>query len=566
MDKGGSGGGGFLPDSRAVVAGIAYTGAPAAPDPASAYNGDQLVIIKTDKTRFPNGDAWKCITCGMPTANGAAVSDISYPQPFPDGRRVLIGSQIVACDFALEDSRCTPAVTHTYPVVWSGGSIRELRVAPDGIHLSWNHLILGPLSATSDPTRATDLDEFAYYGRLAFNAEVKEYDLTKVNLLYGKDPAYNGFFVNVDPNDPAKLLYRQVGAIGELRGFNGDGTKFLGLATADSDNIDIFGTSLATGDSSQRLTANPAYTDPIAVSRDNKWTVAYENRYQDRMMYIAGLPGVPPITDVLPTTGAAAANYNAGNRRLFQPYLLDAYGERGAYQGQQINACPNPANINTPGSICDPTWGGQADPRWSPDGTMVAYGQNLEQAPDCGQAQVLGCPTSTEPGGRTWRFMLARFTSRQPLHPRQVSPGPDVVPWAMPWHEGDAMPTRGHIPGGHYTMLGKASGSAAVDVIEKPDKSGLEQVSATYTNYSDDGLNFLSGSESVTSGGGNAGTTTFIENLTLTGQHSGSKTTTPGGYTTTVLLAAAGDAKYVYAGSMTTCLDGKCYSPTPPLT
>src|SRR5439155_15242713 len=111
---------------------------------------------------------------GMSTANGPAVSDMSYPQPFPDGMRVLIGTTIVACDYPLEDVRCTPAVTHTYPVVWSGGSIRELRVAPDGVHLDWNHLVLPTAADPTHPTSATTLDEFAYYGRLAFNATAKE--------------------------------------------------------------------------------------------------------------------------------------------------------------------------------------------------------------------------------------------------------------------------------------------------------------------------------------------------------------------------------------------------------
>ncbi|KAK6221148.1 hypothetical protein QIS74_04877 [Colletotrichum tabaci] len=42
--------GGFLPDSRHIVAHVTYAGAPSAPDPASIYEGQQIVLIKTDGT------------------------------------------------------------------------------------------------------------------------------------------------------------------------------------------------------------------------------------------------------------------------------------------------------------------------------------------------------------------------------------------------------------------------------------------------------------------------------------------------------------------------------------
>ena len=40
----------------------------AAPDPASIYTGVQLILLKISGA-FPNGDQWKCITCGVPAVS-----------------------------------------------------------------------------------------------------------------------------------------------------------------------------------------------------------------------------------------------------------------------------------------------------------------------------------------------------------------------------------------------------------------------------------------------------------------------------------------------------------------
>ncbi|KAL3456410.1 hypothetical protein BJX64DRAFT_294093 [Aspergillus heterothallicus] len=60
--------GNFLPDNKHIIAMVTFAGAPEAPDLASIYTGVQLIMIKTDGQTFSNGDAWKCITCGIPKA------------------------------------------------------------------------------------------------------------------------------------------------------------------------------------------------------------------------------------------------------------------------------------------------------------------------------------------------------------------------------------------------------------------------------------------------------------------------------------------------------------------
>jgi hypothetical protein len=138
-------------DGRHVLLPIRFAGAPAAPDPASIYSGDQVIAIKTDGTTFKNGDAWKCVTCGVtdsfhanrqrpgPFGNGSVLVD--HPQPMHDGKRALIGTNIMDCGaHQIVSEGCTPQETKIYPIVphLQGAILRELRLHPDDVHIGFN--------------------------------------------------------------------------------------------------------------------------------------------------------------------------------------------------------------------------------------------------------------------------------------------------------------------------------------------------------------------------------------------------------------------------------------------
>lgn len=74
--------------------------------------------MKTDNTTFPNGDPWKCVTCGVPEANVIGRTDtLDHPHTFRDGRRLLAGNQIVTCGSALLSlDECTPKRTFIYQI------------------------------------------------------------------------------------------------------------------------------------------------------------------------------------------------------------------------------------------------------------------------------------------------------------------------------------------------------------------------------------------------------------------------------------------------------------------
>ncbi|MEU1182346.1 hypothetical protein ABZ464_32845 [Streptomyces sp. NPDC005820] len=472
---------------------MTFAGAPDAPDPAGVYSGTQLVLVKTDGMTFPGGDAWKCLTCGTPVANRQGMTDdTSYPQPFADGRRVLYGTNVVDCGpYRLASPACTPARVHVYPIRWNtsadgsgpGTPVRELRLHPDQVHLGFNSV-----SVTGGR-----LDQYGYFGRLRFDPAptageplAPRYELEKVTRLFDASPTAQP--VHVDPRDPSKLVFDpSLPGVGEFRGFSKDGREafYVGYPV-ESSNIDLMAVDLRTG-RVRRMTANPGYTDPVDASPDGRWIVALDTRGYDRMTFVSGMTGIPAITDLLSTSVVSSVRNN-GQRRFFQPYLIDRHGDRGAYQGRQLNYAKT-----------SPDWNAGADPRWSPDGTAVVYHERQVSAPSCGGANPLPCPVSTEPGARRTRLMIARLVERKPVHPLVVKRVSDTVPWGTPYVPGTAAPERPYPPQGTYLLRGKASGSARVDIVWDDAKTAVKTVSLRYKRYSDvGGAGFLDGSESVT--------------------------------------------------------------------
>jgi len=176
----------YMGDGKHVLLAIEFAGAPASSNPASIYNGPQVIAIKADGGRFPNGDPWKCIACGIPSAalTGANTSTpgtgilaasghekslvVDHPQAFPGDRKMIAGTNVVDCGaYKLTDKACTPDRLRIYPIRWNtsvdgsgpGGAMRELRLNLDGVHLMWNHM-----------NRTTgDIDQHGLVGRLVFN-------------------------------------------------------------------------------------------------------------------------------------------------------------------------------------------------------------------------------------------------------------------------------------------------------------------------------------------------------------------------------------------------------------
>ena len=241
----------YLWDGKHVVLPVVFDGAPA----GSPYTGAQVIAIKTTPgATFSNGDAWKCLTCGIPEANQVGRSAaVDHPQPFHDGKRILVGNNILDCgDHVVTDDACTPETTHIYPIRWNvtadgsgaGGSMRELRLSPDDTTLGWSHLTI----------KASGVEQFAFVGHLRFDPApttgtplVPRYELDDVTRLFSTDPADATF--RVDPKRPGEVIFNPLSPnMGELRGFTSDGKEVIGINNpAESNHVDVFATNLRTG-------------------------------------------------------------------------------------------------------------------------------------------------------------------------------------------------------------------------------------------------------------------------------------------------------------------------------
>ncbi|WYZ43706.1 hypothetical protein EsH8_VII_000142 [Colletotrichum jinshuiense] len=550
--------GDFTPDGNNVIVNVNFVGAPAAPDPASIYAGEQVILIKADGTNFTNGDPWKCLSCGVPAANAVALDpQRDYPHVFRSGDKALWGHNILDCGGELlESEACTPNKTYIYPIHWNtaadgsgkGGSPRELRLHPDDVHMGWS-------SFTNDG------GQFAYIGRLEFNADpvvgeplAPRYDLVDVNLLV--DPTRMNP-ITVNANGTELEIHDDAITVGELRGFSGNGDEVTYIGNpVESTNIDLFAVHLETG-AVRRITSHPEYADPMAFSADNDWFIAMDTRGTDRQMWMSGMRGIPPLIDLVAVT-VASSTRNNGPRRFFQPILIDRYGDRGDYYGQQINAA---AGDGGNGAINDPNWNGRADPAFSLDGTKITYWQALVVSPSCGNSNPLPCPKSTAQGGREYRVMLAHRTSHKPTSPAPVYKIPDTIPWATPFPPGATVPAQFTVKPGNYTLRGKVSGVADVSITpDSTSVSGLGSVSVNYSDYSDDGDHVLNGHEDVTVKillpNFWTNQVDWVSDIVQTGVVNATKKTGPGGFH---LVIDAELNIFNANGTLTTVIDGVEY-------
>ncbi|MET7477019.1 hypothetical protein ABZT17_21980 [Streptomyces sp. NPDC005648] len=536
-------------DPKYVLLGITYAGAPDS-GPASVYTGNQVLVVRTDGTTFPNGEAWKCLTCGVSYSSDIDTSQFVYPpaNELPDRRRVLVSNGILECgphgaDYSVTDPRCTPANTRVTPIYWNDKPLftrdaaginngREWRLSPDGVHLVWDVLDFRALT------------EIPYVGRLAYDDQNRRYHLINVSVLASSAPAYQPLVVE----HGNRLRFQHAGMIGEPRGFTADGRAVLGIQSLNSDSMDAWATDLATG-SSRPMTRQAHYTDPMAASPDGKWLLAEEVNGSGRLDFISGMPGIPPLTSQLSTSPYISGIRNNGNRRFFSPWLVDTTTGRGF----RINA----------GS--DPNWNIAADPAWLADSTAVVYTENLA----CGANPTPHpCADSTEPGGRNSRLMIARFPGLKPSKPVSPAPVSDRT-WGVPYTPGQNPPKAAPVPTGTYTLRGKEGGSATVRITNNGAGDQTLSIGVTYDGYSDDGTNIINGTEKVervsdTALGCTPGTAsalacvTWTEDLTLTGRHTGTKRTGPEGFTLGPSVMLANNFQAV--GTLTTTIDGTTYT------
>jgi hypothetical protein len=183
------------------------------------------------------------------------------------------------------------------------------------------------------------------------------------------------------------------------------------------------------------------------------------------------------------------------------------------------------------------------------------YFQYLAISPACGGSNPLPCEKSPYADGRQERVMIAHLTSREPLPETVIEPISDTVPWGLKYVPGMVIPDRPAPAAGQYTLYGNSGGFANVSIARDNTNTTIKTVTATYHNFSNDGVNFVNGYENVTSTslGLTSAEYDWYSNITSTGASNGTKFTSPAGFHASIdVLTNFFEAN----GTLTTTIDG----------
>lgn len=406
----------------------------------------------------PDGSDFRCLTCAT-AAPGAP--PLLKPIPFSDGARVLlrVGNQtpISAADHAVLE--CAPSVLDCATAVLvpieppsaSDANVvqdqREFRPAPDGSHVGFTQ-VRGDGGGSATTTAIVGRLERAADRYLVLDAHV----VSTLGELKQFTPDQQGVIVAAFSQNP------------------------FGAANPDDVRID-----LATGAVS-RITAQPDYDEPVEISPDGEWLAVGSGRGGAFFSVFSQVPR-PGIVNV--GLEAVTAFFFVNHRdQLLEPWIIDRYGERGDYVGQQVNPESSAAG-----------WDARTIMNWHPDGTRLTYWEG---------ATTAGVVPST-------RLVVATLSSRTPV---ATSILPQPIP-PLEW----APVLAGFVPPAIVpaSRPGAVSGVASVSYTA----GSPQHLTVVYDDFSDDGRAIVDGTESVVWTSGLAGEMTYDAAVTLRGCRQG---------------------------------------------
>lgn len=295
---------------------------------------------------------------------------------------------------------------------------------------------------------------------------------------------------------------RVVSAVGELKQFTPDQRAVIIAAYAQNPygaaNPDAVRVDLADGRVS-RVTNHPDYDEPVELSPDGEWFAVGSGRGGDFLSVFSQVPR-PGFLNVAMET-VVGFFFATQRAPLLEPWLVDRWGARGDYKGQLLN----------PGAFAE-GWEGRMIMNWSPDGTRIAFWE---------------APISPGPDwqGGPSRLVVTTLTSRTPT----TLPAPQPMP-SLDW----APSVAGYVPPPHdpTSRAGAFSGTATVSYVP----GTVHQLAVTWTDFSDDGRDFIDGTERFEFVPGTLGRMTWDADVRLHGCRQGRLTATQA--RTTVLTFA----------------------------
>ena len=378
--------------------------------------------------------------------------------PYTDGKRVLLGDYVLECSPDID--HCTEAkiVPVRYPwdlennprifCHWS-----EIIISPDNEHICWTYLTFGGAGAA--------------IGRLTRREDL--YIIEDAKLIHSRksfepDPDRPGFF---------RLLPQRGG---EVKQFVHGGSAISLVGSAKGTCIaDSVVQDLGSG-TVDPITRNPGYDETTLLSPDEKLGITMTTRFSPKTNF--DVLGILPR----PYSGIIVQS-------LIQTIYLIGVTEVRLYREGNVG----PALIDLARSAAEPGYMGADlhDPEekwvynspmsWRPDSRSVMWRENLR-------------------GHRDTRIRVARLSDYQPSETVRTVPTPDTIPYAMDARYLFPQPEDAVSSG---RIAGKQSGEARFSIDNGQDASGASQNGPrfsrklVYDSFSDDGIHFLNGSETI---------------------------------------------------------------------
>jgi hypothetical protein len=476
--------------------------------PVFAHDGQHLLFFSTGSNTVggstgsgASAELWitgldgrdtHCLTCGV--ANDPGAQGEGEVTPFPDGKRVFFGSffqpgastygvlecspSVVDCknasvlpvDFSnAEPTTVPPGGAVSSPQINSGGAYAA-KLSQDGVHVGFSDI-------------RSDSVEVMVIGTLQRSAT--SYSVTDPRVINPAAPT--------SISDTNLDAWSDGGALYEFKTFTDGGADATYVESGGPSllNPDVWSINLATGVRT-RLTGNPDYDEDNAVSPDGRLLALWSNRTMHMTDWYGGLL---PVRDFIDTPAALMGlGLNSSNKRCHGPiWVLPSSGDQGgAVAGQPI------VDYKVPHVFVTNNLTGW--PQWSPDGTMLALNT-----------------TNNEPGpgypAHAPFLLVAHFTALGPTAPL---PAVNSEPGSWAISPAEYHPAIGY--DGTRTFHGPGGGTVTVNYGGAPGiVSG--QWSETYTNYSDNGTDFVNGTVAIR---GTALGGTYSSHLTMTGANTGS--------------------------------------------
>ncbi len=440
------------------------------------------------------GRGTHCLSCGVANSPRSPGEDLATP--FRDGKRVFFGGYVQPGQATMAVLECRPSIVRCrskkiLPVDFSAASPGTIQ--PGGPYTQTQINLFGQSSAKLSPD-----------GRHVGFSDLRTDSL--LNMVVARLKRQPDSYVLTDPKvinppGPESAADRSVdgwaesSALYEFKSFGGGGAYATYVQVGgSSSNPDVWKVNLATGERT-RLTSHPDWDEDNAISPDGRSMALWSGRTMHFSDWMNGLLRVRDF--IRAPLGALGATAIGANKMCHGPvWLLPASGDRGGKLSGQPILTYRYRNVFVTNNLT-------GAPQWSPDGTMIALNTNYTTQP------------YTPDRGKAAPFILvAKLTSRTASKPtRTVSS--KVGEWApspSEYHGGLGYK-------GTFTLAGPAGGSVTVTYDGEPGPGLMlgGEWSETYDGYSDNGVDFVSGTATVrglTEG-------SYSSHLVMTGRNQG---------------------------------------------